>query len=134
MAELGRNETPGLISADKVQGTSVYNAQGDKLGTVDKLMIDKVRGNVEYAVMSFGGFLGMGEKRHPLPWDSLDYSTDQGGYVVNMSKTQLENAPAYDVDDESWLSSNDQRDSIYSYYGVTPQPRASTMSTGATRH
>lgn len=134
MADLNRNETSSLISADKVEGTAVFNTQGQKLGTVDKLMIDKARGNVEYAVMSFGGFLGMGQKRHPLPWESLEYSTDQGGYIVNMSKEQLENAPSYDQGDESWLSSNDQRDSIYSYYGVTPQPRSGAGASSTARH
>src|SRR5215475_12808852 len=79
-----------LIAAEKVEGTNVYNLQGEKLGTVDDIMIDKVSGRAIYAVMSFGGFLGMGEKQHPLPWSSLKYDERQGGYVVNLDKTMLE--------------------------------------------
>ena len=78
-----------LIAAEKVEGTDVYNLNGDKLGTVDDIMLDKVSGHAIYAIMSFGGFLGMGEKQHPLPWSALDYDTRKGGYVVNLSKQQL---------------------------------------------
>jgi sporulation protein YlmC with PRC-barrel domain len=82
-----------LIAADKVQGTSVYNPSGDKLGSVEDVMIDKVSGRIIYALMSFGGFLGMGEDYHPLPWSTLKYDTNQGGYVVNLTKEQFEGAP-----------------------------------------
>lgn len=84
-----------VIHADDVEGTSVYNVKGDKLGTIDDLVIDKVSGKTLYAIMSFGGFLGMGEKQHPLPWGALDYDKSRGGYVVNLDKQQLEGAPSY---------------------------------------
>ena len=87
-----------LIAADKVQGTNVYNRTGDKLGSVDDIMIDKVSGRAIYAVMSFGGFLGMDKKYHPLPWMTLKYDAQKGGYVVNLDKKQLEGAPNYDRD------------------------------------
>ena len=64
-----------VISSDRVEGASVYNANGDKLGSIDDLMIDKYSGNVRYAVMEFGGFLGMGTDRYPLPWSMLKYDT-----------------------------------------------------------
>ena len=83
-----------LIAAERVTGTDVYNLQGDKLGTVEDIMIDKVSGRAIYAVMSFGGFLGIGEKHHPLPWSTLDYQKERDGYVVNMTKEQLQAAPA----------------------------------------
>jgi hypothetical protein len=89
-----------LIAADKVDGTSVYNFAGDKLGTVEDIMIDKISGRAIYAVMSFGGFLGMGEKHHPLPWATLKYDTKKGGYMINMDKKQLQDAPNYDIDSE----------------------------------
>src|SRR4051794_36640331 len=73
-----REETTTLISAEKVSGTDVYNTAGDSLGEVHDVMIDKVSGRVTYAVMSFGGFLGIGQKYHPLPWSSLVYDTDKG--------------------------------------------------------
>ena len=80
------SETTSLISAGKVQGTNVYNTQGDSLGEVYDVMIDKMSGKVAYAVMSFGGFLGMGNRYHPLPWSTLKYDTRQGGYVVGLTK------------------------------------------------
>ena len=73
------DETDRLIASDKVEGTAVYNRQGERLGTVYNLMIDKYTGQVAYAVMSFGGFLGIGESYHPLPWRVLTYDTRQGG-------------------------------------------------------
>ena len=84
-----------VISSDKVEGTSVYNAGGDKLGSIDDLMLDKVSGQVRYAVLEFGGFLGVGTDRYPIPWKVLKYSTDKGGYVVPLDKSALENAPKY---------------------------------------
>lgn len=88
-------ETNRLIASNKVEGTSVYNRQGEKLGTVHNFMVDKRSGRVEYAVMSFGGFLGMGDSYHPLPWNMLTYDTAQGGYVVDLDKRALQDAPHY---------------------------------------
>jgi PRC-barrel domain len=85
-----------LIAADEVNGTNVYNMAGDKLGTVEDIMIDKISGRALYAVMSFGGFLGMGEKHHPLPWATLKYDAEEGGYMINLDKKQLMDAPNYD--------------------------------------
>jgi len=93
--DLESDETHRLISSEKVDGTSVYNRNGDNLGTIHHLMIDKYAGQVAYAVMSFGGFLGMGESYHPLPWKALNYDTRLGGYVINLDRTRLEGAPSY---------------------------------------
>ena len=92
---LEADETNRLISSQKVDGTAVYNRNGDRLGTVDHLMIDKYNGHVEYSVMSFGGFLGIGESYHPLPWRVLTYDTRMGGYVVDVDRSRLERAPRY---------------------------------------
>jgi hypothetical protein len=92
--------TGTLIAGQKVKGTTVYNLAGEKLGTVDDIMIDKVSGRAIYAVMSFGGFLGMGEKFHPLPWATLKYDDQKGGYVVNLDKKLLQGAPTYDAGSE----------------------------------
>jgi sporulation protein YlmC with PRC-barrel domain len=106
-----------VISSDRVEGTDVYNNAGDKLGSIDDLMIDKRSGQVRYAVLEFGGFLGMGTDRYPLPWDMLKYDTTRDGYVVPLDKKQLEGAPRYaqdnrpDYDDEYGRRVND-------YYGV----------------
>ena len=106
-----------VISSDKVEGTSVYNANGDKLGSIDDLMIDKYSGNVRYAVMEFGGFLGMGTDRYPLPWSMLKYDTAVEGYVVPVSKSQLENAPRY-APTETPEYSDEYGRKVHDYYGV----------------
>ncbi len=106
-----------LIAADEVKGTNVYNPAGDKLGSVDDIMIDKASGHAIYAVMSFGGFLGMGEKHHPLPWATLKYDEHKGGYVVNLDKKKLEGAPNYEPNaDFKWTPSYGRK--VDSYYGV----------------
>ena len=92
---LETDETHRLISSQKVDGTECYNRNGDHLGEVDHMMIDKFTGHVEYVVMSFGGFLGIGESYHPLPWRVLTYDTRLGGYVVDIDRSRLEKAPRY---------------------------------------
>lgn len=108
---LARNEMGNLISSRRVEGTEVYNTKGEHLGAIEHVMIDKLSGQVAYAVMSFGGFLGIGEKYHPLPWQVLDYSTSKGGYVIDLDKKTLEGAPyygdtsdPYDWTDRTWRS------------------------------
>ena len=106
-----------VISSDKVEGTLVYNARGDKLGSIDDLMIDKYSGNVRYAVMEFGGFLGMGTDRYPLPWSMLKYDTALEGYVVPVDKSQLEKAPRYSPTETPEYSDEYGR-KVHDYYGV----------------
>jgi len=89
------DETHRLIASNKVEGTAVYNRDGDRLGSIYNFMVNKQSGKAEYAVMSFGGFLGMGEDYFPLPWNKLTYNPDYGGYVVDVTKEQLEKAPRY---------------------------------------
>jgi hypothetical protein len=90
-------ETTTLIAADKVPGTDVFNNGGNRLGSVHDLMIDKQTGQVAYAILSFGGFLGVGSSYHPLPWSLLRYDTNLGGYVVEIDESQLKGAPSYPV-------------------------------------
>ncbi len=84
-----------LIAASKVSGTTVYDTAGEKLGSVYDIMLDKATGKTEYAILSFGGFLGFGDSYHPLPWNTLTYDEAKGGYVVNIDKSRLQGAPAY---------------------------------------
>src|ERR671921_427456 len=102
MDEVATNETDRLIASDKVEGTAVYNMKGERLGEVYNVMIDKYTGQVAYAVMSFGGFLGIGERYHPLPWKKLDYDPRLGGYVTEVTREQLERAPSYASDEAPW--------------------------------
>ncbi|BBC71365.1 photosystem reaction center subunit H [Altererythrobacter sp. B11] len=112
-----RDETHNLISSDKVDGTPVYSLDGEKVGHIDHLMIGKRSGRVEYAVMSFGGFLGIGESYHPLPWETLDYDTDRGGYVVNIDKAKLRDAPHYEANAAPPFD-RAYGQNVYTYYGV----------------
>ena len=109
-------EADRLIASDRVEGTAVYNRNGDKLGSVQNFMVDKRSGKAEYAVMSFGGFLGIGEEYHPLPWDQLTYDTDRGGYVVDLDKSKLEGAPRYGAGQEPAFD-RAYGQQVYGYYG-----------------
>ena len=106
-----------VISSDKVEGSSVYNGNGDKLGFIDDLLIDKRSGLVRYAVLEFGGFLGMGTDRYPLPWSMLKYDTQLDGYVVPVDKSQLEKAPRYSPS-ETPEYSDAYGHKVYDHYGV----------------
>ncbi len=81
-----------LIAAKQVQGTTVYNTALEKLGTLHDLMINKLNGRIAYAILSFGGFLGIGDKYHPLPWEKLRYDTEMGGYIVEIDRDVLDGA------------------------------------------
>jgi len=105
------------ISSKDVNGTTVYSPGGDKLGHIDELMIDKQSGKVAYAVMGFGGFLGMGEDHHPIPWSKLSYDTQLDGYVTDITKDQLEGAP---VRNDNWRSDRQWEEGYFSYYGAAP--------------
>ena len=111
-------ETHGAnIRASRVNGTKVYNTAGESLGHIDDLVLNKRSGKAEVAIMSFGGFLGIGERYHPLPWNSLTYDIDREGYVVNLSTDQLENAPSYATADEPDWNDRAYNERIYTYYG-----------------
>jgi len=115
---LERDETNSLISSDKVEGTKVYSSDGEDLGYISHLMIGKRSGRVEYAVMNFGSFLGMGGSHHPLPWDALDYDIGRGGYVVSIDKDKLRQAPSYTKDSQPDFD-RQYGEGIYQYYGLT---------------
>lgn len=119
MARSGQaDETDRLISSEKVDGTAVYNPNGDRLGTVDHLMIDKFTGQVEYAVMSFGGFLGIGESYNPVPWKSLTYDVNLGGYVVDTDRARLEKAPRFQSSAQPNWSDRGYTGRVDEYWGV----------------
>jgi hypothetical protein len=115
-----------LILSSRVIGTPVFDRDGNKLGNVDDLSIEKKSGRTIYAVLSFGGFLGIGERFHPVPWSLLDYDTERGGYVVPLTSKSVEDAPHYDAAEIRELGGADHRiygNAIYGYYsayGVVP--------------
>ena len=113
------DETGSLIGSDKVEGTAVYGANREKVGTIERVMIEKQSGKVSFAVLSFGGFLGIGDDHYPLPWQSLKYDTALGGYVTGITQQQLEGAPRYaDNSDWDWSDAGRTR-AVNDYYGVS---------------
>ncbi len=115
---LGARETDSLIGSDKVEGTAVYRSNGEKIGQIQRVMIGKRSGKVGYVVMSFGGFMGIGEDYHPLPWSLLTYNPRLEGYEVNISDAQLQGAPKYSTH-ENWDWGTRGR-AVDDYYGVPP--------------
>jgi sporulation protein YlmC with PRC-barrel domain len=105
------------ILASKVTGTSVYNTAGESIGHVEDIVLDKMSDKIMFAVVGFGGFLGIGEKYHPLPWSQLDYDEDLGGYRVSLTREQLERAPSYDLHDLT-RADGDVRSRTESYYST----------------
>ena len=112
-----RDEAHDLIASDRVEGTAVYNRAGEKLGTISKFMVGKRSGRVEYAVMSFGGLFGMGAREYPLPWNALDYQPDKGGYVVDLDKDKLKDAPSFERGSDPTYD-RDYGQRVYTYYGI----------------
>lgn len=108
------------IKASRVTGTKVYNTNGETIGRVEDIILDKLSDKILFAVVGFDGILGFGEKYHPIPWSSLDYQTDKDGYVVPYSKDMLQRAPVYDLNE---LTKNDGqiRESTFAYYDVQPR-------------
>lgn len=106
------------IRAKKVIGTNVKDPAGKTIGKVEDIVLDKLSSNIMYAVVGFGGFLGIGEKYHPLPWSVLDYDPSANGYVVNLTKEQLKAAPAYSMDELIAGDGTQFRDQVYDYYGA----------------
>lgn len=111
------DSTHPMIASDRVEGTAVYNRNGDRLGTVERFMVDKVSGQAEYAVLAFGGLFGIGHRHFPLPWQALTYAPEKGGYVVDVTKEQIEGAPGYDAEGEEPKYDRDFKAQVYTYYG-----------------
>lgn len=108
------------IAASRVIGTSVYNTAGQSIGTIEDVMLDKTSNGIMYAVIAFGGFLGIGEKYHAVPWSALDYEKNRGGYVVPFTREQLEAAPAHSIEELTGMDGQKARDAAYDYYRVKP--------------
>lgn len=106
-----------LIASNRVEGTAVYNREGEKLGRIESFMVDKRSGQAEYAVMSFGGLFGLGDNHYPLPWNVLTYDPDKGGYVVDLDKDKLKEGPSFRAGEEPDFS-RDYGRRVYDYYGV----------------
>jgi hypothetical protein len=105
-----------LIESDRVESTAVYDPRGNKIGSIKRLMIEKINGRVAYAVMSFGGFLGIGEEEHAIPWKRLEYDTSLGGYRTDITEQQLRGAPDFYRDrDYDWSDRGRERE-LHDYW------------------
>jgi PRC-barrel domain len=109
-----------LIASDRVEGTPVRRSNGEKIGTIKRLMIDKLSGNVAYAVLNFGGFLGVAQKHAPIPWARLNYDRGLGAYHLDLSDEELKRAPAVGVDEEFDWGDRSREIEIHNYYRVPP--------------
>lgn len=109
-----------VLSASTLKGDSVVNAKDEKLGTIEELMIDLDRGCIAYAVLSFGGFMGMGDKLFAIPWNALTVDTIEKRFVLNVVKERLEMAPGFDKDNWPNMADQEWGAKIYSYYGSKP--------------
>lgn len=108
------NSTHGnLVSSTDVNGTEVYGRDGAHIGSIDHLMIDKQSGKVAYAVMGFGGFLGMGEEHHPVPWSKLSFDTAQNGFVTDITEQEVKGAPARN---ENWYADREWEQRTHDHY------------------
>ena len=113
-----------FIESDRVEGTAVYGAQGGRVGTIERLMIEKVSGQVAYVVMSFGGLLGSGKGAHTIPWGKLKYDTNLKGYQIDISESELSEAPNFARSDTFDWSNRDQERELHDYYRIPPYWRA----------
>jgi hypothetical protein len=115
-APAGRMTGKSLIESDRVEGTSVYDAAGNSIGSIKRLMIEKLSGKVAYAVMSFGGFLGLGAEEHTIPWGKLDYDTNLGGYRTDITEAQLQGAPTFYRDRDYEWSDRKREQELHDYW------------------
>ncbi|MDB5762856.1 MAG: PRC-barrel [Herminiimonas sp.] len=123
----GKGPGPYLMGARTLIGEDVYNGQDEKLGDIKEFMLEMDTGKVAYAVLSFGGFLGMGEKLFAVPWNALKLDTASKRFLLNMGKDQLKNAPGFDKDD--WPDMTDQTwaSGIQSFYGTASGSRDTSI-------
>ena len=112
------DETISLIGSDKVEGTPVYDADGNRIGAIERVMIEKTSGRVSYAVLGFGGFLGIGDDHYPLPWPSLKYNTDLGGYQTLITVDQIKGAPKYGSGNDWNWGDPTRTKGLDDYYGA----------------
>jgi PRC-barrel domain len=117
MAKATAHPDRRLISSEDVQGTLVYGVGDEEIGEIDHLLIEKVSGRVAYAVISFGGFLGLAHSHYPIPWSALSYDTNLGGFRTRIREEQLTHAPAFS--DDSWTD-RDWETRTHRHYGATP--------------
>jgi sporulation protein YlmC with PRC-barrel domain len=122
-SEYGRGfgeRTRRVLSAGSLAGDSVRNTAGESLGKIEEIMIDIPNGRVAYAVLSFGGFLGMGNKLFAVPWNAFTIDEENKEFILDVDKKILENAPGFDKDNWPDMANPDFGKQVYGHYGYTP--------------
>jgi sporulation protein YlmC with PRC-barrel domain len=109
-----------LLPASTIEGTAVQNAAGEDLGEINELMIDLEKGRIAYAVLSFGGFLGLGDKLFALPWEALNISPEGDVFILNVPRAKLDNAPGFDKDNWPDMADSLWGETVHTYYGYKP--------------
>jgi sporulation protein YlmC with PRC-barrel domain len=124
---------PAVMAADTLEGDRVVNPRGEELGTIEEIMIDVQRGSVAYAVMSCGGFMGLGDKLFAIPWSALTLDADRHCFVLDADRERFEKAPGFDKD--HWPSMADDRwaSQVHDYYGVRPYWSGASGRAGSAR-
>jgi len=111
---------PHLMGADTLIGNDVYNLEDEDIGNIKEIMLDVSGGDIAYAVLSFGSFLGLGEKLFAVPWSALKLDTENKRFILNVDKERLKNAPGFDKDNWPNLADPTWANDIHSYYGAKP--------------
>ena len=111
---------PRVLSASTLTGDRVRNPEGEDLGKIEEIMLDYKNGRIAYGVLSFGGFMGLGNKLFAIPWDAFELSTEEHKFILNVDKEKLENAPGFDKGDWPDMTSLEWGSKIYSHYGYRP--------------
>ncbi len=114
------NLSRSLVSTEHVIGVKVQNPQSENLGEIEEIILEKVSGKVRYLVLSFGGFLGMGDKLFALPWNAIHYNPEQDAFILNISKEKLKNAPGFNKDQPPDYNDQIWGESISKYYDTKP--------------
>jgi sporulation protein YlmC with PRC-barrel domain len=127
----GTSEFRRILSAGTLEGDRIRNSAGEDLGKLEDIMIDVTSGRVAYAVLSFGGFLGIGNKLFAIPWQTLKLDEVNHEFILDVDRNTLENAPGFDKDNWPDMADPDFGNNVYNYYGYKPYWDTTTTTTGA---
>lgn len=122
-SQKGEGPGPRLMGADTLLGNDVYNMNNEDLGDIKEIMLDMTNGQVAYAVLSYGGILGMGERLFAVPWDALQLDTENKRFILNVDKERLENAPGFDKDHWPDMADPTWKEQIQAFYGSSSGSR-----------
>jgi sporulation protein YlmC with PRC-barrel domain len=114
----GDGPGPRLMGAETLIGNDVYSRDEEDLGDIKEIMLDTVSGDVRYAVLSYGGFLGMGEKLFAVPWEALTLDTEHKRFILDVESSRLESAPGFDKDNWPNMADETWANSVHDYYGT----------------